>query len=540
MIVINELSMSYGSKILFTDANLNLNSGFRYGLVGANGAGKSTLLKLLIGDETPSLGDVSMKKNARIGCMKQDQYIYENELIINSVIAGKANLWSAIKEKEEILSKSEISDDDGYRLAELEHEIYENGGYDAETEAAKILSGLGIPEEKHYLKMSSLSGGYKLRVLLAQSLFNNPDILLLDEPTNHLDIVSIYWLEQYLKQVFKGVLVFISHDVAFLNNLSTHIIDIDYGEVRLYTGNYDVFCRQKTEIVEQKLREKLYLEKKLQAMQEVADKFRAGTRASQSKSIQKRMDRIELPDIAKTSRLNPNFSFTQKRPSGKLVVKLNHISKSYAEKQVLKNVSFDVSRGEKLIIIGENGVGKSTLLKIILGLIEADSGSFEWGHEVYKSYFAQDHHEMLNESISVYGWLEEKLPLETQQKLRGVLGAVLFKNDEVEKNIMNISGGEAARLLLAKIMLDYPNLLIMDEPTNHMDIETKDALQKAICEYEGTVILVSHDRDFASKIATRVISLSKGKFVDFKGSYAEYLEKYKDDYLSSEWVLQSL
>jgi len=537
MIIINNLAMSYGPKLLFTDANLNLTSGFRYGLVGANGAGKSTLLRLMMGEETPSLGEISIPKSARVGCMKQDQYIYENELIINTVIAGKEELWKALKEKEKLLELETCDDETGYRLGELEQIIFDNDGYTAEIKAAELLEGLGIPEDKHYLPLSVLSGGYKLRVLLAQSLFNDPDILVLDEPTNHLDIISIYWLEGYLKQVFKGVLIFISHDVTFLNNLSTHTIDIDYGEVRQYTGNYDKFCVQKQQIVELKLHELAYTQKKLDKMQVIADKFRAGTRASQSKSIEKRMDKIELPDIQKSSRVAPNFNFKINRPSGKMVVKLDKISKSFEDKQVLNNVGFSVARGEKVIIMGPNGVGKSTLLKILLDKIKQDQGEYEWGYETQISYFAQDHYELLNESISIYDWLLSQAPMETNEKIRGTLGQVLFRQDDVGKNILNISGGEGARLLLGKIMLDKGNVLILDEPTNHMDIETKDALKKALMEFEGTVLLVSHDRDFASGIATRVISLSTKKMVDFKGSYSEYLERYGNDYLNSAWVL---
>lgn len=537
MIVINELAMNYGPKLLFTDASLNLNKGLRYGLVGANGAGKSTFMRLLLNEEVPSFGEINLSKNARVGCMKQDQYLFENELIINTVIAGKDELWKAMKEKERLLELTDFDDAAGFRYAELEHIILDNDGYTAEIKAAEILIGLGIPEKHHYQPLSTLSGGYKLRVLLAQSLFNDPEILLLDEPTNHLDIISIYWLENYLKETFKGVLVFISHDVAFLNNLATHILDIDYGEIRQYTGNYDKFCTQKQLIIEQKLHEINYTQKKLERMQAIADKFRAGTRASQSKSLEKKIDKIELPDIQKSSRVAPNFNFRQKRPSGKTVVKIDAISKDFGEKKVLQNVSFTVGRGEKIIIMGPNGVGKSTLLKILLDQVKADSGNFEWGHEVYISYFAQDHYELLNSSVSIYDWLQGQALEETNEKIRATLGQVLFRQDDVGKNILNISGGEGARLLLGKIMLDRSNVLVLDEPTNHMDIETKEALKKALVEYEGTVILVSHDRDFASSIATRVISHAGKKMIDFKGSYAEYLERYGKDYLSANWVL---
>ncbi len=479
MVVITNLAMSYGSKLLFTDCSLNLLPNFRYGLVGANGAGKSTLLKLLVGDELPSLGEVSVSKHAKVGCMKQDQYLFENELIINTVIAGKKKLWNAIKEKEKLLKLEECDEISGYRLAELEQIIYDSDGYVAEIKASEILVGLGIKEEQHYLPLSTLSGGYKLRVLLAQSLFNDPDILLLDEPTNHLDILSIYWLESYLKEKFKGVLVFISHDITFLNNLSTHIIDIDYGEVKQYTGNYNKFCSLKQQVIELKFHELNHSQKQIARMQAIVEKFRAGTRASQSKSLEKKIDKIELPDIKKSSRVSPNFIFRAKRPSGKLVVKIEEISKNFEKKIVLENVTFQVTRGEKVIIMGANGVGKSTLLKIIVNKMQQDHGTVEWGHEVHISYFAQDHYEQLNESISIYDWLQSQAPEETNEKIRATLGQILFRQDDVGKNILNISGGEGARLLLAKIMLDRANVLILDEPTNHMDIETKEALKKS-------------------------------------------------------------
>jgi len=537
MITINNLAMQYGARLLFTDVNLNLNSNNRYGLVGSNGAGKSTFLKLIMKEEEPSNGEVVAVRNARIGCLKQDQFVYENTPIIDAVIAGNKALWQAMQEKNKLLELEELDDESGYRLGDIEQIIIDNDGYIADIFAAELLVGLGIKEEFHYQPLSVLSGGYKLRVLLAQSLFNNPDVLLLDEPTNHLDIISIYWLENYLKEKFKGALLFISHDVMFLNNVSTHILDIDYGEISQYTGNYDKFVSQKQQIIEHKMHEVNYLEKKLAKMQEFVNKFRAGTRSKQASSREKQMDRIELPDIQKSSRVSPHFNFKQKRPSGKHVLKVGAIAKSYGEQLILNKVNFSIDRGEKVVVIGANGIGKSTLLKILLGKIKADMGDYEWGYESQISYFAQDHHELLNESASVVNWLSREAENELTGTIRSILGQVLFRQDEVNKNILHLSGGEGARLLLAKIILEEGNVLVLDEPTNHLDIESKETLKQALVDYEGTLILVTHDRDFATDIATRVIALTVKGVVDFKGTYQEYLARHSNDYLNSNWVV---
>jgi ATPase subunit of ABC transporter with duplicated ATPase domains len=540
MITITDLAMSYGPKLLFTEVNLIINKGNRYGLVGANGAGKSTLLRVIAGEEEASFGDVSIMRNTRIGWLKQDQFRYENVSIINTVIAGKEELWSALQERDAIIAQEVCDDKAGYRLGELEEIILDNDGYNAEPFAAELLSGLGIKEEYHDKPLSVLSGGYKLRVLLAQSLFNNPDVLMLDEPTNHLDMVSIYWLENYLKQKFKGALVFISHDVAFLNNISTHILDIDYGEVREYIGNYNFFVQEKRLIVERKLHERTYMEKRIAHMRVFVEKFRASaTRSKQALSREKLIDKIEIPDIQKSSRVSPNFEFKIKRPSGKVVIKADDIAKSFGEKKVLSKVGFSILKGEKVIIVGPNGIGKSTLLKIILGKLVADQGSYEWGYEAQISYFAQDHHDLLNENITAFEWLSNQASSELVGKIRTIMGRMLFRQDEAYKNILSLSGGEGARLLLAKIMLEEGNVLILDEPTNHLDIEAKDALKKALVEYTGTLIMVTHDRDFASNIGTRVLALSEKGITDFKGKYKEYLEKHGKDYLNREWVAKN-
>ena len=537
MITINNLAMQYGARLLFTEVNLNLNANHRYGLVGSNGAGKSTFLKLIMKEEEPSNGEITAVRNARIGCLKQDQFVYENIPIIDAVIAGNKDLWQAIQEKNKLLELEDLDNESGYRLGELEQIIFDNDGYVADIFAAELLVGLGIKKEFHYQPVSILSGGYKLRVLLAQSLFNNPDVLLLDEPTNHLDIISIYWLENYLKEKFKGALLFISHDVMFLNNVSTHILDIDYGEISQYTGNYDKFESQKQQIVEHKMHEVNYLEKKLAKMQEFVNKFRAGTRSKQASSREKQMDRIELPDIQKSSRVSPYFNFKQKRTSGKHVLKVEAIAKAYGEQPILNKVNFNIGRGEKVVVIGANGIGKSTLLKILLGKIKADMGEYEWGYESQISYFAQDHHELLNESMSVINWLSSQAANELTGTIRSVLGQVLFRQDEVNKNILHLSGGEGARLLLAKIILEEGNVLVLDEPTNHLDIESKETLKQALIHYEGTLILVTHDRDFATDIANRVIALTTKGVVDFKGTYQGYLARHSNDYLNSNWVM---
>lgn len=526
MIGLNNLAMGHGSKVLFTDVNLNLNSNCRYALVGANGTGKSTLFKLITQEETPIEGVIVIPKTETIGWLRQDQFKYEDTRIIDIVLQGKPELWEALQKKEELLNQEEFTEETGFKLAELEEVIMHNDGYTAETFAITILKGLGILEEYHFGPLKALSGGYKLRVLLAQTLFSNPDILLLDEPTNHLDILSISWLEKYLKSEFKGLLLLISHDVSFINKIADYILDIDYGDIRQYSGNYNKFLSEKAEIEAQKLSEKKSVEEKVANMQKFVDKFRAkASKAKQAQSKLKQIGRLEIPDIKHSSRLSPKFDFEFSRPSAKQVLKAEGLSKSFEDKNIFNNVKLSISRGEKVAIIGVNGIGKSTLIKTLLGKIIADKGEYDWGVEAHINYFSQDHHDELKESQSVYNWLEDNSPNKTMQDIRKALGKVLFTKDDVDKNVLSISGGEAARLLLAKLMLNAGNVLVLDEPTNHMDLESIESLGKSLKSYKGTLVLVSHNRELIEHVADRIIFIKQNSLMDFKGKYHDFLKE---------------
>lgn len=533
MISISNLSMLYGLRLLFDGVNLNLIGNQRYGVVGANGTGKSTFLRLLAGDETPSAGEITIGKRMQVGWLKQDQFRYEHNTSLETVLQGKPKLWAALDEKEQLLKEAVLDLQAGYRLAALEEIIIQQNGYVAETFASRLLTGLGVSFEYHRKPMSVLSGGYKLRVLLAQALFSEPDVLLLDEPTNHLDIESIVWLEDYLKNDFKGVLVFISHDQNFLNHLATRILDVDYGEIREYVGNYDQALTEKALIVEQKLHAQKYLENKIAHMQAFVDKFKASaSRSRQALAREKMIERIELPDIKKSSRTSPVFHFKQKRCSGKTVLTVKDLSKSFAERLVLQKVHFGVNRSEKIAIIGHNGIGKSTLLKILVACYTADRGTVEWGYETHLGYFAQDHHEQLKQSITVLEYLSEiRHHSFTMDVIRKVLGQMLFSQDDVHKNILKLSGGEAARLLFTNLLLEQNNVLILDEPTNHLDLDARNALANGLKAFEGTVLCVSHDRHFVSAFANRILAFTEKKIIDFQGGYEQYRHQYGQDFL---------
>ena len=529
MILINQLHMAYGQKLLFFDVNLVLADHGHYALVGANGAGKSTFFKVVTGEEEPIAGNIATPKDATIGWLKQDQFQYENTIITDIVLQGKQKLWQAMVAKEKLLQGSEWDEKTAHRFSKLEDTIAEQGGYSAVPFAEKLLIGLGIQAEYHQKPLSALSGGFKLRVLLAQALFQEPDILLLDEPTNHLDILTIHWLEKYLKNEFRGMVIFISHDVAFIDRLADYILDIDYGEIRQYSGNYNKFLAEKKLIEDQKLLAKQSAEQKIAEMQKFVDRFKAGTRSRQAQSRAKMIDKIELPDTKNSSRAWPQFNFKPNRPSGKLVLRANDLGMQFSNKPLFSKLHFEIARGERVAIIGENGIGKSTLIKILLGKFPQTEGQVEWGAETHISYFSQDHHDLLREHQRVLDWLEGIVKQGNEQLIRKTLGQVLFKKEDVEKDILSLSGGEAARLLLAKMILEPSNVLVLDEPTNHLDIEATESLADALRNYTGSLIFVSHDRHFLSKIANRVLYISHHhQLIDFKGSFAEFEALYED------------
>ena len=537
MISITDLTMHYGKKTLFENSSLTFDPQKKYGLVGANGAGKSTLLRLIIGEEKPTSGLISVPRSLKLGVLNQDHFKFENHRVIDVVLLGRKRLCDALNEKEKIILSDNFDEEKGHRLGKLEEVIAEEDGYTAESFAEEILSGLGIEQGFFKGPMSALSGGFKLRVLLAQLLFQKPDVLMLDEPTNHLDIFSIRWLEKYLCIDFKGTIIFISHDRNFLNAVASHILDIDYEELRLYPGNYEQFLEAKSIAEDQKIKEIKNFERKTSELKAFVDRFRAkATKARQAQSRVKQLEKMDVPEVKRSSRISPNLCFDQSRPSGKTVITVKNLFKTFSDNEVLKNISFEIRKGEKVAIIGPNGVGKSTLLKILLGKLAAESGTYEWGYEAHTSYFAQDHHEDLKGEMCAYDWLHAYAPHEKIGIIRGLLGMVLLKGDEANKPLSALSGGESARLLFARIMLEKCNVLILDEPTNHMDLEGVEALSNALKKFEGTVFLVSHYRHLVSSVATKIIELTSSGARVYSGSYDDYLAKFGDDYLSTDYT----
>jgi len=539
MISISNLGKAYGDRVLFQGATLQLNPGERYGLVGANGAGKTTFLGVLTGDVEPTEGHVSIPRRLRLGVLRQDQFLYDEESILDVTLMGNPELWEIAQERERILENAAESFD-ADRFSELEERFQMLDGYTAEARAGTILEGLGIAASVHRNPIRTLSGGFKLRVLLAQVLASSPDVLLLDEPTNHLDILSIRWLETFL-QDFTGPVVVISHDHRFLDQTATHILDVDYETVRLYHGNYTAFLDSKALERERREKEIAGREREIADLQRFVDRFKAKAskaRQAQSKAriIERKAD--ELPELARSSRRYPTFKFVPRRESGREVLHIKGVRKAFGEKEVLHGVDLSVRRGDRLAILGPNGVGKSTLLKIIMGELAPDSGEITWGYETHPGYFAQDHKDQFEQAQgTVESWIWSACPDKDLGFVRGHLGMVLFSGDDPKKRLDGLSGGEAARLVFSRIAMDRPNVLVLDEPTNHLDLESIEALVEGLKSFEGTLILVSHDRWFVGALATRIVEIRPDRIVDYEGSYDEFVHFCGDDHLDVEKVV---
>ena len=519
---VTQVTKAYGQKRLFEDVDVAFNEHNRYGLTGPNGAGKSTFMKILAGELEPDTGTISRPKKTSV--LKQDQFGYEDTRVLDVVLQGNKTLWAALHEKEGLLHKPELTDDDGHRLADLEGIIAEEDGYTAEADAGSLLSGLGVPEPDHTRLMREIPGGYKLRVLLAQALFGKPQALLLDEPTNNLDLDSIRWLEGFLRD-YEGILVAISHDRHFLNAICTHIADIDYQTIITYPGGYDDMVMAKAGVRSRIESENAEKQKKIAQLQDFVARFSAGTRASQVQSRKKAMEKLQLADLKRSNIERPFIKFEQKRPSGKQTLTVEHLTKHWPGVNVADDFSALVTRGEKIAIIGRNGVGKTTLCKMLVGQLEPDEGTLTWGHEAKVGYLAQDHREGIPNDTTAAEWLHTFDHKAGNEEIRGLLGRMLFKGEEGLKPTRALSGGEGVRLIFAKLMLTKDNVLVLDEPTNHLDLESIVALGDALSKYEGTAFVVTHDRDLIEQFATRLWAFTSEGLVDFRGTYDEYLAK---------------
>jgi ATPase subunit of ABC transporter with duplicated ATPase domains len=526
MISVTGVSMRYGSKVLFDDVSTTFPSGRRYGLTGPNGAGKSTFMKLLTGELDPQRGTVVRPR--KLGVLRQDQYAFDQHRVIDTVVMGNQRLWNALQERDTLYAKADMSNEDGMRLGELEGIVGEEDGYTAESDAAVLLQGLDIPDELHERRMAELQGGQKVRILLAQALFGNPDALLLDEPTNHLDLDSIHWLEEFLER-YQGTLIVISHDRHFLNGVCTHIADIDYETIITYTGGYDDMVMAKTQIRSRIEADNAQREKKIAQLNDFIARFGAGTRAAQTTSRRKEVERLQTTDLARSNIQRPYIRFQMKRPSGKVAVEFDGLSKAYGNLSVFSGFGAIVNRGEKVVLAGRNGVGKTTLLRALMAdapdqpesPADRDAGKVRWGHEVSIGYFPQDATGQIKKGMTAVDWLHQFDPDAARQDIHGLLGQMLFSGEEGLKPTDALSGGETARLLFCRIMLQKPNVLVLDEPTNHLDLESINALNVALQKFEGTVFLVTHDQDLLEEVGTRVWQFDHGRIVDFKGAYEE-------------------
>jgi ATPase subunit of ABC transporter with duplicated ATPase domains len=520
--------MQFGARPLFENVSVKFGDSNRYGLIGANGSGKSTFMKILGGDLEPTSGNVSVDAGERVGKLRQDQFAFEQVPVIDTVMMGHDELWRVKEERDAIYANPDATETDYMHAAELEARFAELDGYSAEARAGELLLGVGIAQSQHRGLMSAIAPGFKLRVLLAQALFADPDILLLDEPTNNLDINTIRWLEGVINES-RSTIVIISHDRHFLNSVCTHMADLDYGEIRIYPGNYDDYMAASTQVRERMLADNAKKKTQIAELQSFVSRFSANaSKARQATSRARQIEKIKLEDVKPSSRQYPyiRIDVDEREKLHRLAVSVQSISKRFPgmEKPLLQKFSLNVEAGEKIAIIGPNGIGKTTLLRCLAGDLPLDAGEVKWAEKARPGYFAQDHAADFRQDLSLTEWMTQwRREHDDDQAVRSVLGRLLFSGDEVKKSVRVISGGEEGRMLFGKLMLQRNNVLLMDEPTNHLDMESIESLNSALEKYNGTLIFVSHDREFVSSLASRIVEMKPDGIIDYKGNYEDYL-----------------
>ncbi len=526
MITVNNVSLQFGPSKLFKDVNLKFTPGNCYGLIGANGAGKSTFLKILAGDIEPSTGEIVIPPKERMSVLKQDHFQYDECEVLQTVIRGNARLYEIMLEKDALYAKEDFNDEDGIKASELEGEFAEMGGWEADSEASQLLQGLGIGTELHYVQVKDLNGGDKVKVLLAQALFGRPDILLLDEPTNHLDIQSVNWLEDFLLD-FVGTVIVVSHDRHFLNTVCTHIVDIDFGKIKMYVGNYD-FWYDSSQLIQSLIKaQNKKKEDKIKELQNFIKRFSANkSKSKQATSRKKMLDKIDVEDMPASTRRYPFVQFNQDREVGNEILNITEINKVVDGEKLLNNISFRVNKDDKIAIIGENEIAITELFKILSGEEEPDSGEIKWGITASESYFPKDNTEFFNDcDLDLMNWLRQFSDDQTESYLRGFLGRMLFSGEDTKKPAKVLSGGEKVRCMLSRMMLKGSNVLLLDQPTNHLDLESITALNNGLISFKGNVIFTSHDHQFIQTVANRIIEITPEGIIDKMTTYDEYLEE---------------
>lgn len=526
MITVTNLSLQFGGSKLFNDVNLKFIPGNCYGVIGANGAGKSTFLKILSGEIESTTGEITIPNNVRMSVLKQDHFMYDDFPVMETVIMGNKRLYEIMKEKDALYAKEDFTDEDGVKASVLEGEFAEMNGWDAETEVAQILQGLGVSSQLHYAYMKDLNGGDKVKVMLAQALFGRPGIILLDEPTNNLDIDSINWLEDFLLD-FGGLVIVVSHDRHFLNTVCTHIVDIDYKKIKMYVGNYD-FWYESSQLMQQLMRDQnRKREDKIKDLQNFIQRFSANkSKSKQATSRRKLLEKLEVEEMPASSRRYPFVKFTPDREVGNEILTVEGLSKTVDGIDVLKNISFRVNRDDKIAFIGENELAQTTLFKILIGELEPDEGTVKWGQTITKSYFPKDNSEFFDGvNLNLVDWMRQFSEDQSESFLRGFLGRMLFSGDDALKPASVLSGGERVRCMLSRMMLSGSNVLILDQPTNHLDLESITALNNGLIDFKEIVLFSSHDHQFIQTVANRIIELTEGGMIDRTMTYDEYLER---------------